>query len=72
MAICDKGEVGLIQLMSALPDGYPGHNILSEDLGRLIGEDDCPCGRMGKTFLVLGRMKNAEARGCSDTYERKR
>lgn len=70
-SVCEQGETGLIQLISILPDSYPGHSILSEDLGKLIGEDDCPCGRKGKTFSILGRIKNAEVRGCSDTYERK-
>jgi len=62
------GRQGLIQLLSLLPSSYPGHSILSEDLGRILGEDDCPCGRKGKYFMVDGRVKNAEARGCSDTY----
>jgi hypothetical protein len=63
------GKRGLIQLMSVIPKSYPGHCLLSEDEGILLGEDDCPCGRFGKTFTVLGRIKNAEIRGCSDTYE---
>jgi len=25
---------------------------------------------MGKYFKVIGRIKNAEIRGCSDTYEK--
>lgn len=62
------GKEGLIQLISILPASYPGHLILSEDLGELLGEDDCPCGRMGKYFRVHGRIQNAEIRGCSDTY----
>lgn len=62
------GEKGLIQLLSLLPSSYPGHSILSEDVGEIIGEDDCPCGRKGKYFHVHGRIKNAEVRGCSDTY----
>lgn len=70
-SVCKPGEAGLIQLISVLPDSYPGHSILSEDLGELIGEDDCPCGRKGKTFRVLGRIQSAEVRGCSDTYEKK-
>lgn len=69
-SVCKVGETGLIQLISVLPDSYPGFSILSEDLGELIGEDDCPCGRMGKTFRILGRIQKAEVRGCSDTYER--
>jgi len=62
------GQEGLIQLISLLPSSYPGHSILSEDLGELLGEDNCPCGRMGKYFKIHGRIKNAEIRGCSDTY----
>lgn len=65
---CDFGEVGIIELMSVLPSSYPGHIILTEDEGRILGEDDCPCGRKGKYFEILGRIKQAEIRGCSDTY----
>ena len=57
---------GLIQLMSLLPTSYPGHNILTEDIGEIIGEDNCKCGLKGKYFLVHGRAKEAEIRGCSD------
>ena len=52
-----------------LPRSYPGHSLLTEDLGVLLGEDDCPCGRKGKYFKVTGRVPRAEVRGCSDTYE---
>ncbi len=61
------GTMGLIQAVSLLPHSYPGHSLLTEDLGVLHGEDDCPCGRFGKYFSVLGRVKNVEIRGCSDT-----
>ena len=64
----EPGGQGLIQLLSLLPGSYPGHSILSEDLGELIGVDDCPCGRKGKYFLIHGRLKDAEIRGCSDVY----
>jgi phenylacetate-coenzyme A ligase PaaK-like adenylate-forming protein len=64
----EYGEHGLIQLLSLLPGSYPGHSILSEDLGEIIGADTCPCGRKGKYFKVHGRIQNAEVRGCSDVY----
>ncbi len=67
-APCEYGERGFIQVLSCLPHSYPGHSILTEDEGVILGEDDCPCGRKGKYIQVLGRMKNAELRGCSDTY----
>lgn len=69
-SVAEKGEKGLIQLLSLLPTSYPGHNLLTEDEGEILGEDDCPCGRMGKYFKIHGRLKGAELRGCSDTYER--
>jgi phenylacetate-coenzyme A ligase PaaK-like adenylate-forming protein len=62
------GEQGIIQTISVLPKSYPGHSLLTEDEGVLLGEDDCPCGRLGKYFAISGRIKNAEIRGCSDTY----
>ena len=65
---CEYGECGYIQVLSSLPHSYPGHSLLTEDEGMILGEDDCPCGRKGKYIKVLGRMKNAEIRGCSDTY----
>lgn len=70
-SIADYGEKGIIQVVSVLPESYPGHSLLTEDEGVIIGEDDCPCGRKGKYFKILGRIKNAEIRGCSDTYATK-
>jgi phenylacetate-coenzyme A ligase PaaK-like adenylate-forming protein len=64
------GERGLLELLSLLPGSYPGHVLLTEDEGEILGEDDCPCGRLGKYFKIHGRIKGAEIRGCSDTYER--
>ena len=63
------GATGVIQVLSLLPRSYPGHSLLTEDIGVIHGEDDCPCGRLGKHFSVLGRMKNVEVRGCSDTRQ---
>jgi phenylacetate-coenzyme A ligase PaaK-like adenylate-forming protein len=68
-SLAEPGETGLIEVVSVLPGSYPGHALLTEDEGRVLGEDDCPCGRMGKYFEVLGRVRRAETRGCSDTYE---
>ena len=65
------GERGLLKSISLLPTSYPGHILLTEDEGVVLGIDDCPCGRKGKYFKVYGRQKGAEIRGCSDTYERK-
>lgn len=68
--VASKGTTGLIQLLSVIPHSYPGHSLLSEDEGEIIGVDDCSCGRLGTYFKVHGRIKNAEVRGCSDTYSK--
>ena len=70
-APCEIGEAGIVQVVSMIPVSYPGHSLLTEDEGVILGEDDCPCGRKGKYFKISGRLKNAEIRGCSDTYATK-
>lgn len=70
-SVADFGERGIIEVVSVLPESYPGHILLTEDEGAIIGEDDCKCGRKGKYFNIFGRIKNAEIRGCSDTYAAK-
>ena len=67
-SLADTGEEGLIQVISTIPVSYPGHVLLTEDKGMILGEDDCPCGRYGKYFKITGRIKKAEIRGCSDAY----
>ena len=59
---------GLIELFSVIPHSYPGHALLSEDIGQILGRDDCPCRRKGVYFTINGRLEKAEVRGCSDTY----
>jgi hypothetical protein len=61
------GKEVVIQVLSCLPTSYPGHSLLTEDAGILLGVDNCPCGRLGKYFHVTGRLAQAEIRGCSDT-----
>ena len=68
-SVAKIGEEGIIEVLSIIPGSYPGHALLTEDLGVVLGVDDCPCGRLGKYFHVNGRIAEAEARGCSDTYE---
>lgn len=68
-SIQPTGQKGLAELVSILPSSYPGHVLLTEDEGLILGEDDCPCGRKGKYFKITGRVRQAEIRGCSDTYE---
>jgi phenylacetate-coenzyme A ligase PaaK-like adenylate-forming protein len=67
-SVCPVGLPGIIQVLSPIAVSYPGHSILTEDMGTLLGIDDCPCGRKGKYFSVAGRIPAAEIRGCSDIY----
>lgn len=64
--LAKKNEKGFIQLLSLLPTSYPGHNILTEDIGQIIDDKKCKCNIDGKKFLVHGRVAQAEIRGCSD------
>jgi len=68
-SLCEQGERGLIQVISTIPKSYPGHSILTEDEGAILGTDDCPCGRKGSYFEVYGRIAKAQLRGCSDVYD---
>jgi len=64
------GRAGLIQVVSALPASYPGHSLLTEDLGVLEGSDNPATGMNGQYFRILGRLPKAELRGCSDTFQK--
>lgn len=68
LAPAELGQPGILQVLSILPHSYPGHSILTEDLGVLHGIDDSTCGRRGKRFSVIGRVPRTELRGCSDVH----
>tara|TARA_A100001015_G_C15027546_1_gene731359 strand:- start:1480 stop:2562 length:1083 start_codon:yes stop_codon:yes gene_type:complete len=69
LKILKKNNSGLVQAISLIPHSYPGHSILTDDLGEIYGEDTCKCGLHGKYFKIYGRNKNAEIRGCSNVIE---
>lgn len=62
------GQAGVIEVVSALPRSYPGHALLTEDLGVVHGIGDPATGWGGKQLQVLGRVPRAELRGCGDTH----
>jgi hypothetical protein len=66
------GTPGLIEVMSALGTSYPSQAVLTEDVGEVVGVDDCPCGRKGKYFVFRSRVEKAEVRGCGDTFAERR
>ena len=65
LSCAPDGELGLIQVNSILPRSYPGHSLLTEDLGRRW-VTRCDCGLDTPRFKVVGRLKMVDVRGCSD------
>jgi Acyl-protein synthetase, LuxE len=61
------GQVGLVQVLSLLPRSYPGHSILTEDLGFIEESENRVEGLISRGIRLTGRLKKAEIRGCSDT-----
>ncbi|MDA8796639.1 hypothetical protein N9N06_04160 [Aquiluna sp.] len=61
----DPGHRGYIQVLSTIQKSYPGHSILTEDIGAEI-EGICPCGDLKRRLVVIGRAPKTEIRGCSD------
>ncbi len=66
---CNIDEPGFIEVMSILSDSYYCQAILTEDLGYIVGYDDCPCGRKGRYFRFISRVEKSEERGCGDTFK---
>lgn len=62
MEPCPEGQPGLVQALSILPRSYPGHSLLTEDLGTWHRVDT----PRGRAYRILGRLPRAEPRGCSD------
>jgi Acyl-protein synthetase, LuxE len=58
-------QPGQLALMNCLAKGAPYQSILTEDIGRIIPKQ-CPCGRSGRRFELLGRLPKAEVRGCAN------
>ena len=67
-AALPHGEIGLIEVFSTIQKSYPGHALLTEDVGRTLAAADCACGHPGTIVEVHGRLPAAEVRGCSDAY----
>ena len=50
-----------------MPFSYPGHSIITDDLGVISCYSNEDTNNIfGKKFEITGRAKNAEARGCGD------
>ena len=65
------GTPGIIQLLSLIPGSYPGHSLLTEDLGVIERVDANHEGWSGNGLRIVGRVPKAELRGCSDVISEK-
>jgi hypothetical protein len=63
-----EGDLGIIQVLSIVPRSYPGHSLLTEDLGVVTTLTDSATGTPKRGLRVLGRLPRTELRGCSDTF----
>lgn len=61
---------GLLEFVTPIPHSYPGNAVLTDDIGMIV-EGECECGRAGRRFKVIGRLKKAEIRGCGDILSSK-
>ena len=68
--VLPAGKEGMLEFISPVPHSYPGNAVLTDDLGYILDEP-CPCGRGGARFVVTGRLKKAEIRGCGDILANK-
>ena len=68
--VLPAGEEGKLEFITPVPHSYPGNLVLTDDLGMII-DGECPYGRAGKRFKILGRLKKAEIRGCGDILSNK-
>lgn len=68
--VLPPGHEGMLEFISPIPHSYPGNAVLTDDIG-FIEPGECPFGRGGQRFKVVGRLKKAEVRGCGDILSSK-
>jgi hypothetical protein len=66
LAPAEPGKQGMVQVCSVLPTSFPGFLLLTDDIGEIVGEDGCACGRRGAYFRFLRRVPKVELRGCGN------
>jgi len=66
LAPVEKERAGLVQVCSVLPTSFPGFLLLTDDMGEIIANDGCSCGRRGLHFRFLRRVPKVEVRGCGN------
>lgn len=64
--IQEEGSPGLIQLFSTVPLSYPGHSLLTGDIGYF---ERSPVNPGELALVVEGRLSRLASRGCSDAMQ---
>lgn len=59
-------QKGFLQVLSLLPTSYPGNSLLTEDIAELRNDIKCKSCGNSKKFIIHGRSKNSEIRGCAN------
>lgn len=62
-SLCETGEEGILQVQSILPESYPGHSLLTEDRGVLLGEDGLSLRAAGQIFCGARAAQGRRAEG---------
>lgn len=65
-SVLGPGQEGLLEFVTPLPHSYAGIAVLTDDIGMTVAPDTLDGEWKGTPFLVLGRAKKAEIRGCGD------
>ena len=64
--VLSVGETGIIQVLSIIPHSYPGHSILTEDIGVIEKTQSSKDNLSRYGLRIIGRVPKTELRGCSD------
>ena len=67
----EEGKEGIIQVISLIPRSYPGHSLLTEDIGYLSNNPDKNSDWPEQGLVINGRIPKLEMRGCSDVIDSK-
>lgn len=68
--VLGPNKEGMLEFLTPIPHSYPGNVVLTDDIG-FIEDGECPYGRAGQRFKIVGRLKKAEVRGCGDILSSK-
>ena len=59
---------GFIQTLCPTPNSYPGISVLTDDIGEVLGEDDCPFVVVEANILYLKRGLRLQSQRDAETH----